>query len=58
MAYKPTAQETYGWFNRPPYESTREPYQEVVVKFRDFSDNDAGKGIYNVYLFHRDEETS
>jgi len=44
MAYKPTAQETYGWFNRPPYESTREPYQEVVVKFRDFSDNDAGKG--------------
>ncbi len=54
MAYKPTAQETYGWFNRPPYESTREPYQEVVVKFRDFSDNDAGKGIYIVSPFHRE----
>jgi len=38
---KPTAQETFGWFNRPPWESTREPYQEVVVKFRDFSDGSA-----------------
>jgi len=44
---KPTAQETFGWFNRPPYESSREPYQEVVVKFRDFSDQNAKKGKKN-----------
>lgn len=41
--FKQTAQETFGWFNRPPYESSREPYQEVVVKFRDF-DNAKPKG--------------
>jgi len=42
---KPTDQELYGWFNKPPYASSREPYQEVVTKFRDFSDGQAkGKG--------------
>jgi len=44
---KPTDQETYGWFNRPPWESAREPYQEVVVKFRDLGDDAKGKGKKN-----------
>ena len=48
---KPTAQETFGWFNRPPWESTFEPYQEVVVKFRDFSDGGA-KGRHNAEKEH------
>jgi len=42
--FKQTAQETFGWFNRPPYESSREPYKNVVVKFRDTDDNAKPKG--------------